>query len=106
MPRPRSSPRATVSPRIQIPELSFALWILPREIDGFRELNTWKLQQKNIDLSRPATRAPTSERWTHANARPTPCSTEAKVPRTLHPAMALCWVADPGAVSTKTQDWP
>ena len=46
MPRPRSSPRATVSPRIQIPELSFALWILPREIDGFRELNTWKTTTK------------------------------------------------------------
>ena len=46
MPKSRFSLRGTVSPRIQMPESAFTLWILPREIDGFQELNTWNTATK------------------------------------------------------------
>ena len=37
---------------------------------------------------------------------PTPCSTEAEIPRPLHPSMAIHRAENPGTIFTETKDWP
>ena len=83
------------------------LWTLPREIDGFQEPNTWKttiIRYRSLLTCRPC-----SDLWRMKSCKRVPNSllNRSKGPAytSLHPAMALSGVEDPGAVSTKTQDW-